>query len=342
LGPSRQDGRIAVVGLAVVLVGLGAGFVVANRGPDCLTLLVTTRDVDAKIDPTRDCVVAIWPVGSTPGPVVSSAAGLWVANLGDSTLTAIDPVDGPRSTTAVLGTPVAIAADQAGAAYALLRDDQTRGLDSDDVMDRVAWIDIPGVSRRSGPTQDLGRGAARYESIVFASELAWISDGLGERVVLVRFQFGLPPPIDVEAEGALGPMDTGGSAVWLGDAGEPVVYRVDGPLSELIPIPIPDNHGGITAMDATDSAVWLGRGDGSLTSLDPGTNGRRQFALGDGVKVTAVAAGPDAIWVADDGGNVVLRVDPATDQVSSIPIGGRPGGIAVAADGSVWVTIQSR
>ncbi len=93
-------------------------------------------------------------------------------------------------------------------------------------------------------------------------------------------------------------------------------------------------------MDVTGAAVWLGRADGSLTRLDPVTRARQTFDLG--VRVKALAAGPEAIWAADYEGAVVLRLDPSTSKVVPIVVGGRPAGVAIAADGSVWVTIQSR
>jgi class 3 adenylate cyclase len=333
--------RIAAAGLAVVLLGGGAGFYAANRDPDCVTLSAATRNVVAKIDPTRNCVVATYSVGLRPGPIASSTIGLWVANLGDATVTAIDPVSGPMFTTAVFGSPVAIAAGGGGDAYVLLRDEQTRGLLPDAVTDRVAWVDHAGTVRETRALlKTSARGTARYESIAFSDELAWISDGYAGSVVLVRFRSGLLAPIHVGSEGGLGPIDAGNGAVWIGDALNPVVHRVDGPNAKPLDIRLSDEHGGVTAMDVTESAVWLGRVDRTLSRLDQGTNARQAFPLG--VEVKALAAGPDAIWVADNAGAVVLRVDPSTGKAIPIVVGGRPAGIAIATDGSVWVTIQSR
>ena len=333
-------GRIAVAGLVVVLGGVGVGLYAANRAPDCLKLPATTRDVVARIDPTRNCVVAKYPVGQRPGAIASSVVGLWVANLDNSTVTAIDPGSGRIVTTALLGSPVAIAAGSEGSAYVLLRDDQTIGLDDNSQRDRVAWIGPARTLRETRALPNTGaRGTAGYESIVFSDDLAWISDGYNGRVIPVRFlSAGLPPPIEVVGSGRLGPIDAGTGGVWIGDSLEPIVYSVDGPTSPAVAVALADELGGITSMDVTDSAVWLGREAGGLIRLDPGTKARQTFPLG--VRVQALAVGRDAVWVVDYDGAVVIRLDPSTSATIPIAVGGRPAGVAIASDGSVWVTIQ--
>ena len=305
-------GRIAVAGLAIVLVLVGVGLYAANRAPDCLTLPSTTRDVVARIDPTRNCVVAKYPVGQRPGAIASSVVGLWVANLDDSTVTAIDPGSGRTVTTSLLGSPVAIAAGSEGSAYVLLRDDQTIGLDDNSQRDRVAWIGSTRTLRETRALPNTGaRGTAGYKSVVFSEDLAWISDGYNGRVILVRFlSAGLPPPIEVVGSGRLGPIDAGTGGVWIGDSLEPFVYSVDGPTSPAVAVALADELGGITSMDVTDSAVWLGREAGGLIRLDPGTKARQTFPLG--VRVQALAVGRDAVWVVDYDGAVVIRLDPST------------------------------
>ena len=304
-------GRIAIAGLLVVTLGLGAGLYLANKGPDCMTLSAATRDVVVKIDPVRNCVVAKYAVGRRPAAIASSSVGLWVASLDTSTVTAIDPISGSILTTAVLGSPVAIAAGVDGGAYVLLHDDQTLGLPPDHVADRVAWVDVARAVRetralpRGGP-----RGPAGYESIAFSNGLAWISDGNDGSVVPVRFHSsGVLARIDLGAAGGLGPIDAGNGAVWIGDALEPVVYRVNGPTSSPERIQLSDELGEVTSLDVTESAVWLGRAEGSLIRLDPVTRARQTFPLG--ARVQALAAGPDAIL----GGRLRGRYHPSTGSV---------------------------
>lgn len=334
-------GRIALAGLVVVIVGLGVGLFAANRGPDCLSLPAATRDVVVKIDPVRNCVVAKYPVGLRPGAIASSTVGTWVANLDSSTVTAINTVSGRMSTTAVFGSPLAIASGGDGAVYVLLRDDDTVGLLPDDIADRVAWVDEDGVRETRAMPRTAPRGTEGYEAIAFSDGLAWVSDSYDGSVVPVRFHSsGLLERIGLGAEGGLGPIDAESGAVWIGDAHDPVVYRVKGTNSKPEKIPLSDELGGIISMDVTDSAVWLGRELGTLIRIDPVTRARRTFSIG--VRAQALAAAPDAVWVVDYEGAIVLRLDPSTGKTAPIVVGGRPAGIAIATDGSVWVTIQSR
>jgi serine/threonine protein kinase len=51
-----------------------------------------------------------------------------------------------------------------------------------------------------------------------------------------------------------------------------------------------------------------------------------------------VAVGPDAVWTANEAGTVA-RIDPRTDGVDPTPVGGTPRGLDVGA-GGVWISVQ--
>ncbi len=90
--------------------------------------------------------------------------------------------------------------------------------------------------------------------------------------------------------------------------------------------------------DATGD-LWVAGVSKTLRRLGP--DGRFGKAIELAGPATAVAAGPDAVWVAaavaDDQGRV-LRIDPATGQVTAtLTVGTSPNGLAVGA-GAVWVT----
>ncbi len=53
----------------------------------------------------------------------------------------------------------------------------------------------------------------------------------------------------------------------------------------------------------------------------------------------AVAVGSGAVWVADDQGGTVSRIDPRTGRVITFPVGPYPRNIAVG-EGAVWVTVH--
>ena len=65
---ARRGRIVALAALAVVLlVGL-VGLYAANRPADCLACPASTKDVVARIDPARNCVVATYRWASGPGP----------------------------------------------------------------------------------------------------------------------------------------------------------------------------------------------------------------------------------------------------------------------------------
>ena len=78
---------------------------------------------------------------------------------------------------------------------------------------------------------------------------------------------------------------------------------------------------------------------GLLTEVDPRTVAvaRRGVEPG-GLAPSAIAAGGGAIWVADEEGNTVSRIDAHSGAAKAIPVGNGPAGLAVGA-GSVWVTL---
>jgi class 3 adenylate cyclase len=347
-GRRGRIGRIGAVVAMAVLLAIAAGTYAATRAPDCLSLPRTARDLVARIEPVRGCVVGTRAVGLRPGPIAAVESGIWLGNLDDHTVTWIDPALSEAVTSGAFGTPVAVAPGGGGGAYVLLRDDRTvvgQPASSGFTRDRVAWYDRHGGLRevRALPPVEIGTISA-YDSIAFADGLAWISEGREGRIVLVNFGSGLPPAVEVETppRSGLGPIDAGAGATWVASRLEPVVYRLQGATAPPRPIQLPDEHGGVAAIDATDAAVWLARADGTLTRLDPETEARESIEI-DGTHVSQVAVGADGVWVVDPQSGHVRRVDPSTRRADPpIDVGGRPAGIALGPDGSPWVTIQGR
>ena len=56
---------------------------------------------------------------------------------------------------------------------------------------------------------------------------------------------------------------------------------------------------------------------------------------------TGVAFGDDAVWVTNNSAGTISRIDPQTNDVEhTIPVGNAPSGI-VYANGFLWVTVQA-
>jgi streptogramin lyase len=79
--------------------------------------------------------------------------------------------------------------------------------------------------------------------------------------------------------------------------------------------------------DALDRRLWR---------IDP-SSGRisRVYSLGFAPQHVEVGAG--SVWVVDQLGDAVVRIDPASGAVTRIPVGRSPSGLAYA-DGAIWTT----
>ena len=345
LGARR--GRVLVLGgLVVVLLAVAGGAYALNRPVDCLNLSASTKDVVVKIDPARNCVVAVYPVGQRPAAIGAGASAVWIANLDDWTATRIDPVTGLTRTTGTVGSPTDLILDPAGQPVVLIR---LRGNGTDFHNDWIAVIDprtnqISELRTLPGGTVNSILGPPAYAAMTYSAGRAWISDTSDG--LIVRVALGPAGPgfvtIPVEAEdvngaAGTGPIDAGGGAVWLANSSTPQLYRLEGVKASAIDL---QGDGGTTSIDATDSEVWLARGAGRVTRYDPLTGAQASLTV-DG-SISIIAASRDSLWAADGLARRVLRVHPDTGKtLATVPVGGRPSGMAIAPDGSIWVTIQA-
>jgi streptogramin lyase len=52
--------------------------------------------------------------------------------------------------------------------------------------------------------------------------------------------------------------------------------------------------------------------------------------------------GPSGVWIGSDLESVVSHIDPETNAVDRLPLGGITGGLAVDGNGDVWVTVRNQ
>lgn len=128
----------------------------------------------------------------------------------------------------------------------------------------------------------------------------------------------------------------GSGGVWLPDAGESILRRVDASRDRVVDqIPLP---GVPVSVALSPDSVWLGLESGDVVRVALSTDhlvGRIQTG-GSG----AMATTDGALWVVSTSRSSVARVDTKTGQiVATIPVVSRPTGIA-AGDGWVWTANQ--
>ena len=125
----------------------------------------------------------------------------------------------------------------------------------------------------------------------------------------------------------------GPSGVWVvAEAG--LLERLD-PAGNAVTAPI-DTHNTPSSVAVGAGGVWAADGAAkpSPESTPPRSSSSRRPRS---ERPDAVAAGEGAVWVADELDDAIVRIDPATNSVTTtIPVGHSPTGIAVGL-GSVWV-----
>jgi len=270
-------------------------------------------------------IAAHVPVGAQPVAVAVAAGSLWVANLGDRTVTRVDlashevvreiPIGGP---------PTALAATSSGVWVT-------------DAAGRVSLIDpqynsVSSVRQLSAAAGSFAGGLVWPMLAAFRS--IWIVDPDG---YVLRFDanFGrLRGSVDVGNEPSA--IAAGAGSVWVANGADGTVTRID-PVT-LLATTFPVGHGP-SAIAVDNSGVWVANGgDDAVVRVDPETDA----VLGTtrvGNEPSAVLATPSALWVANDRDSTLMRIDPRSGKVTkTIHLEGTPSAL-VSAAGRTWVVI---
>jgi DNA-binding beta-propeller fold protein YncE len=137
---------------------------------------------------------------------------------------------------------------------------------------------------------------------------------------------------------APGALAVGGGALWVANAANGTVSRIDpasrkvtGAAIKVGPVP--------AAVAVGAGAVWVANSDdGTVSRIDPASGSVVGRPIDVGDQPLGVAAGRNAVWVANSADGTVSRIDPASGRVVGRPIdvGDQPLGVAAARD-AVWV-----
>jgi class 3 adenylate cyclase len=367
LGARR--GRLAVLtGLLVVALIAAGGAYALNRPADCLTLSASTKDVVVRIDPARNCVEAVYPVGQRPGAIVVTDDRVWVADEDSWTVSLLDPTTGARQAAGLPGSPQSIAATPQGDLVALVHDDRIR----EEFGDLATRNEQSLVFVTTAGARLAGKGGWRLPFLEpsqvetefpgYAAVAVW-----SDRYLVTNRSYGRLTIIDTNVEtdlpsavtestirlkdatvshtwsGASGyagtdAIATSGGAAWVGDLTAPTLYRYTGAdTADSVAL---DAHEGTKAIAATETTVWLLRGDGWLTAYHPIDGSQTSVAVGGSPTTLAVADG--SVWVGDPTARSVRRIDPATGAtLAVVATAGEPRGLAIGPNGDVWVTISA-
>jgi YVTN family beta-propeller protein len=324
--PARRiSRRRALVAAAIVVVAAAASAALLLR--DGSTPLTVPPGSVAAIDPAKNEVVEVLPVGTRPGPIDNGSGSLWIGNLEGRTLTQVDPRGGRILET--IGLPATPTGIDFGFDLVWIAHGRSGQLSRvDPAFHRVTkTVDLVGRAVYQ-PSGDVAVGAGHVWAVFGKS-------------TLVRVQ-----PASLRASGST-PTEVGAADVlvahgwvWVTNSGGASVQRFDPRTFEEGPLDDLTVGRGPSGLAADREAVWVAiSGEDVVARIDPSAGSIVYVPVGDGPE--AVAVGADAVWVANRLEGTVWRIDPRTnDVVAKIEVGNAPSGLAFA-DGQVWLTVQA-
>jgi streptogramin lyase len=331
LGPSpvavrrrrrRIGGRLLYGGAALIALAAVAVTLVLTLGSG--QTLVAPPNSLGVVDPLSEELVQAIPVGNTPTEVAASDEWVWVlnSNEGAGTISRIDArTRALVSTFSVGGTPREFLS-----AFGSLWVGTVEGLvvriDPGTDLEEEAWT-LRNAGRGSIFGLDQGAGwLAAGPDAVWAGSFRTIS-----RIDPVTSE------MDPRRSEFWGPMAFGFGSLWV--LGPELERLSPATMQRVATVDLP---GGYSDIATGLGAVWVADVEGeAVLRVDPREEGiSRRYDVGGGSP--GVAVGADTVW-ATSGAGTVARIDPRTDEVSAVPVGGTPRTVDVGA-GAVWVSVQ--
>ena len=277
--------------------------------------------------PAAGRVAATIPVGRNPGFVVAGEGAVWVKNLGEQTVSRIDPATNAVTATIPIGAGAFgyLAAGE-GSVWATNNDANTAT--RIDAHSNAVVATIPVGENPQGIA--LGFGSA-WVANHRAGSVSRI-DAATNRVAAVISGPALCCSPQAVAT------TPGGVWVAVPDPDKRHVVRID-PATNQIVATIPVGEAGGRFAVADDGGLWFATGGSAVVKIDPATNAVMARTPDVGGTAFGAAAGLGAVWVTDPG-RAVIRLDPLTSRVvGELRISG--AAFPAAGFGSVWVSSDS-
>jgi hypothetical protein len=317
----RRAGRLLFASGAVLLAATAV----------VVALVLTAGDggVDVRpnslalVDPRSFDAVAAVPVGNAPTATAASKRWIWVVNSNDGTgtISRIDPrTRRVASTFSVGGTPRSLVA-AFGSLWVGTGEGRVVRVEPDTDLIEKSWT-LPNAGKSSAFFPERGAGwLAVGGGAVWAASAQAISR-IDPRTSRMKSR----------ESSVWGPLAYGFGSVWvLGDELERVSPRT------LRRIDTVNLANGFVGLVAGSGAVWVANEDNrTVVRVDPTQNVvSRTYDVGG--RPSGLALGAGTVWVASDAG--IARIDPGTDEVRSLALGGAPRNLTVATSG-VWASVD--
>lgn len=353
--PDRaRRGRRRVTAAGAVAVAAAAAlfaFALWSRGDVARAVPVANNSV-AVVDPRTDRVVGDIVTGDYPGPLASDGRYVWVGNIGDNTMMAIDAKTRERGFATAVQQPLdfAVTANRLwianGTSFASGR------------PSGGGTIQCRGCSPGTTLTVKVGppdRPNSSSATVAGDSRSLWAADGPSRTVYRVD-------PEDGRILNSIAGTDASAIAVAHGDAwvaeprrGDVLHIDTSGGIVARIRVPgdpirlAADATGVWVAIRHPQGAVW--HAHSAVWRIDPKTN-KRIAVVSVPPTARRVATGAGYVWATSGtyqgepgvpaAGGVLSKINPRTDRVvATIRLGFRPDGVIVA-NGLVWIAIAPR
>jgi DNA-binding beta-propeller fold protein YncE len=286
-----------------------------------------------RVDAGTGAIEAVVPVGPDPLLLAVASGRIWTANLGDGTLSRVDPSSN-EATTVRPGEVVGIASDA-----------------------RDLWVARDGnvVARLDGETGDEMASFVLGPKPLFELRDAGFLGVGRESVWLTVPQLGEPDEphslwrLDQETGEVRSRLPLGRDVlpplvddryVWIIAMGERTLTRVDQRSGEAADVPVGPLP---LALAAGAGSLWVGHESSpEVWRIDPDTLEVTAMIDIEG-RLRGIGLGGGLVWVTTETG--LVTIDPATDQVTqSVPLGEfepETGPRAIGdVGGSVWVSVE--
>jgi hypothetical protein len=281
------------------------------------------------------------PVGSGPFGITTGAGAVWVPNIGDGTLSRIDPTTNQVVATIDIGATKAEFQTVAAMPMSVA------------ASDNAVWVTRYNSSDSNNVIRELLRIDPATNTIVARTPLDvtphFIALGQGALWILARENNSVLR-VDTETNQVVAKIDVslplsitvGEGAVWVSNGPS---TSPSGPVKRTVTKIDPATNAVVGTFDINENTVYIAAGEGSVwvdnavTSevlrVDPTTfevTARIPVSLG-----AVITVGDGSAWGHNGQTRVLSQIDPATNAiVATYPDGGLGGPVAVA-DGVVWI-----
>lgn len=328
--PSARRRLLALIGALIVVVGAAVALAASLGGGSGAVAAKATGSL-TRVDPASNEVTGRTALQGSPGQLVVTPGGIWMADFRSGVLWRYEPGSGaleritstgePRDL-AALGNKVYVGADGRFLSGVVSTYDATTAV-------RLDSIDLLACAMASG------------EHVVWAAGCPFVqrlSTDSGRLRKLVEVLIPYRSPANVEnSRVQLRELALGAGSLWvLGDALDRRLWRLDartGRIEATIPLGFPP-----TSVTVLDDKAWISDGLNDRVVPIDAANDRLLAPVPVGHGASGVATGAGSIWVTNTVDGTLSRIDPRTRRVvATVDVGGAPRAVAVGR-GSVWVT----